>query len=236
MRGCKLSDKEIAGIVKCSELGLNQYQTAKILDVSQATISRSASKYGIKFENWRDQTCDKCGVNYCKCENAKAFGVNDFKKQANQPPKPSTTIGGNSRPRKNDPKRDRRNAAIKAIKNEKCPAIQYEIAYGWRFLELQIGNGTINLKSTLTSDQKAKNRRDEQERSEAKRQYILSFFVYGKDLNASDVKELMGKNDIGMSIQTISSFMDGMSKIGRLKRYRFPFKKKGPNYWYYHLP
>mgnify|MGYP003655082952 CR=1 FL=1 len=69
MRGCKLSDKEIAGIVKCSELGLNQYQTAKILDVSQATISRSASKYGIKFENWRDQTCDKCGVNYCKQTN-----------------------------------------------------------------------------------------------------------------------------------------------------------------------
>ena len=54
--GVRLSGKDIAGLVQCAEAGMNQRETAEMLEFAPSTVHRAAVQFGIKFDTYRDKS------------------------------------------------------------------------------------------------------------------------------------------------------------------------------------
>lgn len=239
----KLKENDIGIMVRCAENGLDQTQTAEILNVSPATISRNAKRFGIKFKTTKDRTCDKCGFDNCVCETAKAVEVNDREIKATRQTKSNTAIRRNPRAWATDSKKHRKQLALEAIKKEHRPEIIGEIAWGYHVLEFEIEMAKSGKRPALPMQIKTPNKQQMQKEktrllkiSEDRRNHIISFFEVGKDYTVPELKNIMGDDNMGMNASVISGLMNGLVQMGRLKKYRLDYQKNKPDYWLYYLP
>jgi len=239
----KLKESDIGIMTRCAENGLDQTQTAEILNVSPATISRNAKRFGIKFKTVKDKTCDKCGVDGCVCKTAETVGVDDKEVQKRKQTQFEATVRGNPRSWAIDKKKHRKELAIAAIQKETRPEIIKEISYGWNILEFELEMAKLGKRPALPIQTKTPNKQQMQKEkirllkiSEDRRNHIISFFEVGKDYTVPELKNIMGDNNMGMNASVISGLMNGLVQMGRLKKYRLDYQKNKPDYWLYYLP
>jgi len=239
----KLKESDIGIMIRCAENGLDQNQTADVLNVSPATISRNARRFGIKFKTVKDKTCDKCGVDGCVCKTAETAKVDDREVQKTKQTKLDTAIRGNPRAWAVDKKKHRKELAIAAIQKEKRPEVIKEIAYAWNVLEFEIEMAKLGKRPELPMQIKTPNKQQMQKEktrllkiSEDRRHHIISFFEIGKDYTVPELKKMMGDDNMGMNASVISGLMNGLVQMGRLKKYRLDYQKNKPDYWLYYLP
>ena len=239
----KLKESDIGIMIRCAENGLDQNQTADVLNVSPATISRNARRFGIKFKTVKDRTCDKCGVNGCVCKTAETAKVDDREVQKSKQTKLDAAIRGNPRAWAVDKKKHRKEAAIAAIQKETRSDVIKEIAYAWNVLEFEIEMAKSGKRPALPMQIKTPNKQQMQKEktrllkiSEDRRHHIISFFEVGKDYTVPELKNIMGDDNMGMNASVISGLMNGLVQMGRLKKYRLDYQKNKPDYWLYYLP
>jgi hypothetical protein len=194
----KLKESDIGIMVRCAENGLDQTQTAEILNVSPATISRNAKRFSIKFKTVKDETCDKCGVDSCVCKTAETSKVDDRKVEKPKQTEPDAAIRRNSRSWAVDTKKHRKDAAIAAIQKETRKEVIDEIVWGWNVLEHEIEMAKLGKRPALPVQikkpskefmQKEKNRL--LKISEDRRHHIIRFFEIGKDYTVPELKNIM---------------------------------------------
>ena len=240
-----INDKQIAALVRCAEAGLNQKQSAEAISLSQTMVHRASVEYGIRFHTYRleDDGKRKSIVNSRK-EAAPIIEI-DARRQPQK--KPIQSINGCRSSLSTiqfNRKRIRQEKALKNLENAKTIGEKREISYGWNVLEHEIEMARLGKRPSLPMDLREEITPDAREAqqqkiriaAENKRKIILSCFSQGERLTAADITEKLKIDGIELTVQTISSFMDGMAKMGRLDRYRNAFNKKGKNYWYYFLP
>jgi len=239
----KLKESDIGIMIRCAENGLDQNQTADVLNVSPATISRNARRFGIKFKTVKDKTCDKCGVDGCVCKTAETAKVDDREVQKTKQTKLDAAIRRNPRAWAVDKKKHRKELAIAAIQKETRPEVIKEIAYAWNVLEFEIEMAKMGKRPELPMQIKTPNKQQMQKEkarllkiSEDRRHHIISFFEIGKDYTVPELKNMMGDDNMGMNASVISGLMNGLVQMGRLKKYRLEYQKNKPDYWLYYLP
>ena len=239
----KLKESDIGIMVRCAENGLDQTQTAEILNVSPATISRNAKRFGIKFKTVKDKTCDKCGVDNCVCKTAETAKVDDREVQKTKQTKLDAAIRRNPRAWAVDKKKHRKELAIAAIQKETRPEVIKEISYGWNILEFELEMAKLGKRPALPMQINTPNKQQMQKEknrllkiSEDRRHHIISFFEIGKDYTVPELKNIMGDDNMGMNASVISGLMNGLVQMGRLKKYRLDYQKNKPDYWLYYLP
>ena len=239
----KLKESDIGIMARCAENGLDQTQTAEILNVSPATISRNAKRFGIKFKTVKDKTCDKCGVDSCVCKTAETSKVDDRKVEKPKQTELDAAIRRNPRSWAVDAKKHRKEAAIAAIQKETRKEVIKEIAYAWNVLEFEIEMAKLGKRPELPMQIKTPNKQQMQKEknrllkiSEARRNHIMSFFEIGKKYTVPELKNIMGDDNMGMNPMVISGLMNGLVQMGRVKKYRLDYQKNKPDYWLYYLP
>tara|TARA_R110000764_G_scaffold7045_2_gene25699 strand:+ start:589 stop:1332 length:744 start_codon:yes stop_codon:yes gene_type:complete len=243
--GVNINGKEIASLVRCAEAGLNQTEAAEATFLSKTTVHRASVQFGIKFHTYRDNENGRQRRSRTSNPSPKtASGFNDRAQREKKPIQSEDAIRGNLSPLEYGRKEIRRKKALEELSKAKTNSEKHEIAYGWNVLEHEIEMARKNKRPKLPMNLKEESsietrdliRQKERIAAENKRKIILSCFLKDEELTAADVGAKLNMDAIGMNVPTISSFMDGMAKNGRLSRYRLSFNKKGKNYWHYYLP
>jgi len=240
-----INDKQIAALVRCAEAGLNQKQTAEAISLSQTTVHRASVEYGIKFYTYRLERDGKRKSIVNRRKEAAPIVAVDARRQPQKKQIQSINgCGSGLSTLQFNRKRIRQEKALENLENATTIEEKKEISYGWNILEHEIEmarlgkrpNLPMDLRQEITHDAKEAQQQKIRIAAENKRKIILSCFSEKERLTAADISQKLKIDGIELTVQTISSFMDGMAKMGRLDRYRNAFTKKGKNYWYYFLP
>ena len=54
MASVRITDKEVAALIRCANMGLTQAQAAELTLLSPTVVSRAATKYCIRFHTYRE--------------------------------------------------------------------------------------------------------------------------------------------------------------------------------------
>ena len=243
--GVRINDKEIAALIRCAEAGLSQGEAAQTTLLSPTTVHRASVQFGIRFHTFRE-TDNVRRKRYNKsCKATKPAVKTDAKGQrAKEQAEPKNANRGGLSPCEFNSKKARAGRAVDELKKAKTVSERKEILVGFNMIEHEIEMARLGRRPQLPMDLRefqSLSAKDEAKQkamvvAERKRQVILSRFKKDEDLTAADVAAKIDMDACGMSVQTISSFLDGMSKQGRLLRYRLPQVKGDRNYWHYFLP
>ena len=243
--GVRISDKEIAALIRCAEAGLNQGEAAEITLLSPTTVHRASVQFGIKFHTFRENDNARRKRDNKSSKATKQAAETDAQGQrAKRQAEPKNANRGGLSPCEFNSKKARAGRAVDELKKAKTVSQRKEILIGFNMIEHEIEMARLGRRPQLPMDLReyqSPTSRDEAKQkamvvAERKRQMIFSCFKKGEDLTAADVGVKIDMAAEEMSVQTISSFLDGMSKQGRLLRYRLPQVKGDRNYWYYFLP
>ena len=212
----KVSGKEIAAIIRCANMGLTQGQAAELTLLSPTTISRAATKYGIRFQTYRENE-DGRNARGAKvsAKNKATDEPNDRKQQETKQVQPHNAARRNPSSSYNDRKKARKELAIEQMILAETPSEKREesVAQAMSLAKVKQENATAKI-----------------------REKILGCFTPGEDLTARQVSQKLNRKNIEMTAQSVNGFISAMATAGKLERYRGPSGRYDRSYWHYYLP
>ena len=242
----KVSGKEIAAIIRCANMGLTQGQAAELTLLSPTTISRAATKYGIRFQTYRENEDGRnARGTKVSAKNKATDEPNDRKQQETKQVQPHNAARRNPSSSYNDRKKARKELAIEQMILAETPSEKREIVYAWNLMEFEIEMAMLKKRPPLPVPPKRQESvaqamslaKVKQENATAKiREKILGCFTPGEDLTARQVSQKLNRKNIEMTAQSVNGFISAMATAGKLERYRGPSGRYDRSYWHYYLP
>jgi len=246
MAGVKITDKEVAALIRCANMGLTQGQAAELTLLSPAVVSRAATKYCIRFHTYRENEDGRNARTAKVSATSKATNkTNDRRQPEKKQAQPHNATRRNPSSSYNDRKKDRRERAIQQVALAKTPAEKKEIAYAWNVMEFEIEMAMLKKRPPLPVTSKKQESVAEamslaklkQANAATKiRTKILDCFKPGEDLTARQVSQKLSRRNIEITAQSVNGFISAMAIAGSLERYRGPSGRYDRSYWHYYLP
>ena len=246
MASVRITDKEVAALIRCANMGLTQAQAAELTLLSPTVVSRAATKYCIRFHTYRENEDGRNARTAKVSAKAKAtYEPNDRRQQEKKQAQPQNAIRRNPSSSYNDRKEARRERAIEQIAFAKTPAEKKEIAYAWNVMEFEIEMAMLKKRPPLPVPEKKKEsavvaihlaKMKQINAAEKVREMILRCFTPGEDLTARQVSQKLLQENVKMTAQSVNGFINGMAQAGKLHRRKGPSGRYDRTYWHYYLP
>lgn len=246
MAGVKVTDKEVAALIRCANMGLTQGQAAELTLLSPTAVSRAAAKYGIRFHTYRENEDGRNARASKVSAKAKATSEpNDRRQQEKDQAKPNNAIRRNPSSSYNDRKNARKERAIEQIALAKTPAEKKEIAYAWNVMEFEIEMAMLKKRPPLPVPEKKREsavvaiqlaKMKQINAAERVREMIINCFIPGENLTAREISRRLKRQDVELTPQSVNGFVNGMAQVGKLGRYKGPSDRYDRTYWNYFLP
>jgi len=244
--GVKITDKEVAALIRCANMGLTQGQAAELTLLSPTAVSRAASKYGIRFHTYRENEDGRNARTAKVYATAKAASEpNDRRQQEKKQAQPNNAIRRNPSSSFNDRKKARRERAIEQVALAKTPAEKKEIAYAWNVMEFEIEMAMLKKRPPLPVPERKKAsavvamnmaKIKQINAAEKVREMIANCFSPGEDLTARQISQRLSEQGVDMTAQSVNGFVNGMAQAGKLHRYKGTSNRYDRTYWHYYLP
>jgi hypothetical protein len=244
--GVRISDKEVAALIQCANMGLTQGQAAEQTLLSPTTVTRAATQYGIRFHTYRENEDGRNARSAGRNRATKAASeIDDRRQQEEKQAQPKNAIRRNPSSSFNDRKKARRERAIERIDCAKTPAEKKEIAYAWNVMEFEIEMAMLKKRPPLPVPERKKEsaaaamtmaKIEKINAADIVREMIINCFSPGEDLTAREISQKLMEQDVEMTAQTVNGFVNGMAQAGKLSRYKGPSDRYDRTYWRYYLP
>ena len=246
MPGVKITDKEVAALIRCANMGLTQGQAAELTLLSPTAVSRAASKYCIRFHTYRENEDGRNARTAKVSATAKATNkTNDRRQPEKRQAQPHNATRRNPSSSYNDRKKARRERAIEQVALAKTPAEKKEIAYAWNVMEFEIEMAMLKKRPPLPVPERKRAsavvamtmaKIEQMNAAERVRGMIIDCFGPGEDLTAREISQKLSAQDVEMTAQSVNGFVNGMAQAGKLHRYKGPSDRYDRTYWRYYLP
>jgi len=244
--GVRITDKEIAALIRCANMGLTQGQAAEQTLLSPTTVSRAATQYNIRFHTYRENEDGRNARTAKVSAKAKeTYEPNDRRQQKEKQAQPQNAIRRNPSSSYNDRKKVRRERAIEQIAFAKTRAEKEEIAYAWNVMEFEIEMAMLKKRPLLPVPEKKKQsaatamtlaKIEQINAADIVREMIINCFSPGEDLTAREISQKLIEQGVEITAQAINGFVNGMAQVGKLNRYKGPSNRYDRTYWNYYLP
>ena len=244
--GVRITDKEVAALIRCANMGLTQGQAAELTLLSPTTVTRAATQYGIRFHTYRENEDGRNARSAGRNRATKtASEIDDRRQQKEKQAQPKNAIRRNPSSSFNDRKKARRERAIEKIALAKTPAEKKEIAYAWNVMEFEIEMAMLKKRPPLPVPERKRAsavmamtmaKIEQINAAERVREMIIDCFGPGEDLTAREISQRLSKQDVEMTAQSVNGFVNGMAQAGKLSRYKGPSDRYDRTYWRYYLP
>lgn len=244
--GVRITDKEVAALIRCANMGLTQGQAAEQTFLSPTTVTRAATQYGIRFHTYRENEDGRNARTAKVSAKAKAtYEPNDRRQQQKKQAQPQNAIRRNPSSSYNDRKKVRRERAIQQIALAKTPTEKKEIAYAWNVMEFEIEMAMLKKRPPLPVPEKKKEsaatamtlaKIKQINAADIVREMIINCFSPGEDLTAREISQKLIEQGVEITAQAINGFVNGMAQVGKLNRYKGPSNRYDRTYWNYYLP
>ena len=246
MASVRITDKEIAALIRCANMGLTQAQAAELTLLSPTVVSRAATKYCIRFHTHRAKEDGRNARTAKVSATAKAASEpNDRRQQEKKQAQPNNAIRRNPSSSYNDRKEARRERAIEQIALAKKPNEKTEIAYAWNVMECELEMASLKNRPPLPVPEKKKEsavvaihlaKMEQINAAEKVREMIVNCFSPGENLTAREISQKLSKQGVDMTAQSVNGFINGMAQAGKLHRRKGPSGRYDRTYWHYYLP
>ena len=244
--GVRITDKEVAALIQCANMGLTQGQAAEQTLLSPTTVTRAATQYGIRFHTYRENEDGRNARTAKVSATAKAANKpNDKRQPEKKQAQPHNATRRNPSSSYNDRKKARRERAIEQVALAKTPEEKREIAYAWKVMEFEIEMAMLKKRPPLPVPERKRAsavvamtlaKIEQINAADIVREMIINCFSPGEDLTARQISQKLSKQDVEITAQTVNGFVNGMAQAGKLSRYKGPSDRYDRTYWRYYLP
>lgn len=244
--GVRITDKEVAALIQCANMGLTQGQAAEQTLLSPTTVTRAATQYGIRFHTYRENEDGKnARTAKVSAKTKAASDLNDRRQQEKKQDQSQNAIRRNPSSSYNDRKKARRERAIQQVDLAKTQAEKKEIAYAWNIMEFEIEMAMLKKRPPLPVPERKRAsavvamtlaKIEQINAADIVREMIINCFSPGQDLTAREISQKLMEQDVEMTAQTVNGFVNGMAQSGKLSRYKGPSDRYDRTYWRYYLP